>query len=395
MRNNNSLIALVLFPFCPFLAFIQSIFNLRNKFNQIVFVLFFGLFGYCHTFTDIRADSYRKYEYFNWFSTSSTNEVWQSFISGDTKDIYENLLFNWVKSFSNDPHILMMFVGLLGGFFYMLVVKRFFDDYSFNKLSLPIAILIIFMVIESNMALMGGIRNFTAFPLFMYSTIRLLLDRKKFWMIGLLLTPLIHFGYIPVVIAAIFVYFIRISNGLLHYACVVVCLLSIFTSTSSYSDVFDSVLGYIDNDSISARIEHYEDSETDLHFDQSLTTRLTRINNKLSACFIALFLFVVRKHRKSLINTDYEKRLYNLLLFFTLIGFSLISFSVVGQRYIYITMVLLYMFMLNAYQRNSGLLKPYIQALPIVYIIHITWFIYNCYCNTGWDIYYQPLPFLL
>lgn len=393
--QNRSPISLALFPIAPFLAFIQSIFNLRNKFNQITFVLFFGLFGYCHTFTDIRADSYRKYEYFNGYFVSNTIDVFQSFLSGGIKDIYESLLFNWVKSFSNDPHILMMFVGLFGGFFYMLVVKRFFNDNKLKHLSWPIAILIVFMVIESNIALMGGIRNFTAFPIVVYSAIRLLLDREKKWFIGLLSTPLIHFGYIPIVVVVLFTYFVKIPNKFLHYACLVVCILSIFISTSSYGGALDTILGYIDNDSISNRIEHYGDSDTELHFDKSLTTRLIRINNKLSACFVALFLIFIRRNRTFLIKTEYEERLYNALLLFVLFGFSLISFSVVGQRYIFVTMILMYLFMLNAYQRCPIKVKSYIYAMPIVYILHIAWFFYNCYCNTGLDIYYQPLPFLL
>ena len=67
MNNNKSLLALVLFPFAPFLSFLTACTNLRNRANGIVFVLFYSLFGYCHTFNDVRSDSYRKAEIFKYY----------------------------------------------------------------------------------------------------------------------------------------------------------------------------------------------------------------------------------------------------------------------------------------------------------------------------------------
>lgn len=390
----KSIKAIILFPICPFVAFIQAAVNLRNVVNQIVFVLFFGLFGYCHTFTDVRADSYRKYKYFQIYSTSNVDSVYEEFTNGEIKDVYEPLLFNWVKGFSDDPHIMMMCVGLIGGFFYMLVVRRFWRD-KYDRTTPPIIILLAFMIIQSNIALMGGIRNFTAFPIFVYSAIRLLLDRKKIGIIGLLITPLIHFGYLPIVIISMLYYVVKLPSSILHYVCVLACVSSIFLSTSSYSGILNAGLEYVDNESISSRMEHYGDDETEAHFAQSLTTRLIGINNKLSACFVTAFLLVLRKNKERFLKNKYEKRLYNILLFFIAISFAFISFSVVGQRYVYVAMVLLYLFMLNIYQNNKKQMERFIYALPIVYILHILWFAYNCYCNTGMGIYYLPLPFLL
>lgn len=390
----KSIKSLVLFPLCPFVAFLQSTSNLRNVFNQIVFVLFFGLFGYCHTFTDVRADSYRKFEYFNNYQTYSSSDIAEELVSGQIKDVYEELLFGWIKGFSNDPHIMMMFVGLIGGFFYMLVVKRFLQDKWMN-FTWPIIILLSFMIFESNIPLMGGIRNFTAFPIFVYSLIKILLDGKNYWYIGLFATPLIHFGYTPLVLIVILISIIKLPTKVLHYACIIACVSSIFLSTSSYAGVLDIGLDLIGNESISSRIAHYGDAATEEHFAGSLTTRLIGINNKISACFIAIFLLFVRRRFSNLIKTSYDERLYNILLVFIAISFAMISFSVVGQRYVYVAMVLLYMFMLRIYQNNVSLVSKYIYALPIVYILHIAWFFYNCYCNTGLDIYYQPLPLLL
>ena len=385
---------LIFFILSPFLTFLYSCFNLRKRTAQIVFVLFFALFGYCHTFEDMRADSYRKYEAFNDYAVQEYGDIYDNFRAGEEKDIYEDLLFSTTKHFTDNPHIMMMIVGLFGGFFYMLVVKRFLED-KHMEYTLPIAILLLFLVMESNIPIMGGIRNFSAFPLFIYSTIRLLIDNKRIWILGLLLTPLIHFGYLIAVVATIVIWLIKIPNGIMHYTAVVVCIGSIFLNTSSYEGIIEVTVGNIDNESIANRVNDYGEEDTEEHFNASLTTRLVRVNNQIGALFVAALLIYIRRNRERLLASPYTKKIYHYLLFFIIISYALISFSVVGQRYVYIAFVLLYFLLLNIYQehRNSAI-RIFIYAMPFVFGIHILWTLYNCYCNTGLDIYYQPLPLL-
>lgn len=386
---------LIYFIFSPFLTFLYSCSDLQKRVAQIVFVLFFGLFGYCHTFEDTRADSYRKYESYTGYAAEDYLDIYNDFHAGERKDIYESVLFSTLKMFTDNPHIMMMFVGLIGGFLYMLVVKRFLMDKRMSY-TLPIAILLMFMVIESNISVMGGIRNFTAFPLFMYSLIRMMIDNRKIWVIGLLLTPLIHFGYLFATVAALIIWFVKIPNGILHYVALFICIASIFLDTSSYVGALDIVMGSIDNEAIENRVADYGEEDTDIHFNQSLTTQLVRINNQIGALFIVALLIYIRRNRKILLNNTYINRIYSIFLFFTVISYSLISFSVVGQRFVYIAMVLLYMLLLNIYQNNpTSAISKFIYSMPFVFIIHILWTLYNCYCNTGLGIYFLPLPVLV
>lgn len=386
---------LIYFIFSPFLTFLHSCSDLQKRSAQVIFVLFFGLFGYCHTFEDVRADSYRKYESFTHYTPKSYEEIANDFQTGINKDMYEHILFSTLRVFTDNPHIMMMCVGLLGGFFYMLVVRRFLRD-KHMAYTWPIAILLAFVVMESNIPLMGGIRNFTAFPIFIYSLINVLIDNRKIWIIGILITPLIHFGYIIAVGAALIVWIAKIPNSSLHYVAILVCALSIFLDTSSYAGMLDIFTDAMDNDAINDRVMNYGEEDTDIHFNQSLTTRLVRINNQIGACFIIALLIYIRRNTHIFITTPYIHRLYNTLLFFIAFSYALISFSVVGQRFVYITMVLLYFLLLNLYQNNpKTYIKRYIYAMPIVFSIHIMWTLYNCYCNTGLEIYFFPLPPLL
>ncbi|MBQ3248984.1 MAG: EpsG family protein [Alistipes sp.] len=386
---------LVFYILSPFLTFLYSCTDLRKRSAQIVFVLFFGLFGYCHTFEDIRADSYRKYESFTNYAAEDFEDIYKDFQEGERKDVYESILFSTIKGFSNDPHIMMMFVGLFGGFFYMLVVKRFLND-KHCRYTWPIAILLAFMIMESNIPLMGGIRNFSAFPLFMYSLIRVLIDNRKIWIIGLLITPLFHFGYIVATIAALIIWVIKIPNVILHYLAIVICVASLFLDTSSYAGALDILMGTMDNEAIADRINNYGEEDTDIHFNKSLTTQLVRVNNQIGACFIVALLIFIHRNRAQFLSTPYIQRIYKVLLFFIVVSYALISFSVVGQRFVYIAMVLLYFLLLNIYQDNmkSGI-NIFIYSMPFVFSIHIMWTLYNCYCNTGLGIYFYPLPMLM
>lgn len=387
---------LILFILSPFLTFLYSCFDLQRRSSQVVFVLFFALFGYCHTFEDVRADSHRKYLAFRSYSQSrNVGDAVDAFRDGDTKDIFEGVLFSVVRKFTDNPHVMMMLVGAIGGYFYMLVMRRFCRDRRMHY-TLPIVILLLFMLLESNIPLMGGIRNFVAFPLFLYSMIRVVVDGDKWWLIGLIITPLIHFSYVVLVALTLVVWLLHIPNGVLHYVAVIACVASIFLDTSSYSGAMNLVVGMVDNEAIAYRVENYGAEDTDAHFNKSLTTRLVRLNNQLGAVFVALLLIYVRRNRSTLHHSDYEWRIYHALLFFVAVSFMMISFSVVGQRFVYVAMVLLYLYLLNLYQLNpQSTLRRFILALPLVYILHIAWSLYNCYCNVDMGILYMPLPFLL
>lgn len=385
---------LIFFILSPFLTFLYSCFDLRKRSAQVVFVLFFGLFGYCHTFEDKRADSFRKYESFTNYAAEEYEDIYDAFRAGEVKDVYEDMLFSTLKPFTNNPHIMMLVVGLFAGLFYMLIVKRFIED-KHMEYTWPIAILLVMLLFSLNLPQLGGIRTFTAFPIFVYSLIRVVLDRKRRWIIGILITPFIHFGYIVAAIVAIIAWLVHIPNRLLHYLAILACVSSLFLDTSAYSGALDVVSESVDNESIESRINNYGEQDTDAKFNKSLTTRLIKLNNQASAIFIVLLLVYLRRNWDYLKTSHYTLKLYNVLLLFIAVSYALISFSVVGQRFVYIALVLLYMLLLNLYQdnRNSNI-RLFIYAMPVVFSLHIMWTIYNCYCNTGLDIYYQPLPLL-
>ena len=244
--------------------------------------------------------------------------------------------------------------------------------------------------------MMGGIRNFTAFPLFLYSLIRLVIDKRWWWIIGLIITPLIHFGWVVASIVAIIAWLVPLRKRVLHYVAIVVCAASLFLDTSSYGSALSIVTSRLDNESITTRLESYSDEDVDQEFNRSLTTRLVRLNNKIGTCFVILLLVYLRSRRRRLISDSYVERIYRLLLWFTILGYAFMAFSVVGQRYVYVAIALIYILLANIWQRSRDRgIGRFIYALPLLFCIHILWTLYNCYCNTGWEIFALPLPVIV
>lgn len=391
----SRLTAILIFPIAPFLSFLCACTNLKNKFNGAVFILFYGLFGFTHTFSDIRADSYRKAWLFSEFNNNSYQDIWSNYVDGNIMDIYEGFLFVFIKQWTNDPHIMMAIVGAIGSFFIYLVLRRIVADWNGAR-NACFYILLVFILCKYNPVGMGGIRYFTAFAVFSYSAILFLIDNNKKGIIGIILSPLIHFSFILYVIALLFIKYIGLPKKLLFWLVVVACVTSMFLDTSSWTNVISQVDIDSVNQSVASRTEHYATDETDAKFQSSLTTQIMKIQNTIISVYVLIFLFFIKKRWKSLNINLYCNNLYKFLLFFLLIGYVFSSFSVVGQRYLNFGHVLLYFFILNLYVHNRNKeVKLFIYSMPFLFSANFLWVIYNCYCNTDPLLYFAPLPILI
>ena len=395
MHKDYSIIAILLFPFLPFLSFLIACTDLRRRANGIVFILFYGLFGYCHTFDDIRADSYRKMLEFSYSSHIPLTDIVSAYTDGATMDIYQTWLFSQISIFTNNPNIMMMIVGLIGGFFSLLLIQRILKDYN-KSFDLCVGLIILLVTLPISPVQMGGIRGFTALSIFSYSAIKFLIDKENKWLIPILCTPLIHFGYFVFVIATIIIRIIPIKYNVLFWPVIIVCIASLFLDTSSWAGITNRLNTHIENDAISYRTSHYVDSDTDANFNSSITNQILNIQYKIIACYVTVLLLHLRKNFNKLNLSQYTKQVYSILLFFLFIGFLFVTFSVVGQRYLYYGIIVLGMFLLNLYKENADTyIKYYIIIIPIIFIGNIAWTIYNSYCNTGIDIYVKTLPQLI
>lgn len=390
------LLSILLFPISPFLSFLFACTNLKERGNGVVFVLFYALFGYCHTFTDVRADSYRKFVSFRYHDPESFTEIFQQLLNGEKMDIYETALFSWLHNWTDSPNVMMMVVGFIAGFFVLKILRRVLSDYTmpYNTVVYIISAMIFILLSPVHI---GGIRYLTALAIFTYSALRFVIDKKSWWIIGILLSPFIHFSFIVLVVVALLVRVIRLDWTVLLWPTLLMCVVSMFIDTSAWSGTINEIGAFMGDNAITDRAEMYADEETEVYFSKSLTTRVMSVQKIVSSIYMLFVLLFIKKNANSLRGDKYTQYILFITLSFLLLGYTLTSFSVVGSRYLKFGLVLFYLLILNLYRLNPHniTLKRLIFLLPIVNIADIAWTVYNCYCNVGIDIFYMPLPFLL
>lgn len=392
----SGLLSILLFPIYPFLSFLVACTNLKEKGNGVVFVLFYALFGYCHTFEDVRADSYRKFVSFKYHYSESFTEIFQQLLNGEKMDIYETSLFSWLRCWTDSPNIMMAIVGLVAGIFILKLIRRFLSDYTMPYNGIVYIIFVMLFILISPVHI-GGIRYITALAIFSYSALRFVVDKKNWWIIGILLSPLIHFSFLILVVLALLVRIIRLNWTILFWPTVLMCIVSMFIDTSAWSGTINEIETYIGDNAITNRAEMYADEETEIYFSKSLTTQVMSIQKIVSSVYMLFMLLFLKSNSSKLSGDKYTQYVLYLSLSFLLLGYTLTTFSIVGSRYLKFGLILFYLFILNLFRLNPHniTLKRIILFLPIVNIADIAWTVYNCYCNVGIDILYKPLPFLL
>jgi hypothetical protein len=390
------LLSILLFPISPFLSFLFACTNLKERGNGVVFVLFYALFGYCHTFTDVRADSYRKFVSFRYHDPESFTEIFQQLLNGEKMDIYETALFSWLHNWTDSPNVMMMVVGFIAGFFVLKILRRVLSDYTmpYNTVVYIISAMIFILISPVHI---GGIRYLTALAIFTYSALRFVIDKKNWWIIGILLSPFIHFSFIVLVVVALLVRVIRLDWTVLLWPTLLMCVVSMFIDTSAWSGTINEIGAFMGDNAITDRAELYADEDTEIHFSKSLTTQVMSVQKVVSSIYMLFMLLFIKRNSNKLSGDKYTQYILYLSLVFLLLGYTLTTFSIVGSRYLKFGLILFYMFILNLYRLNPHniTLKRLIFLLPIVNIADIAWTVYNCYCNVGIDIFYMPLPFLL
>ena len=379
----------------PFIGFVLACCNLKSKANCLVFVLFYGLFGYAHSFADKRSDSFRKLVDFISFPPSTTfTDVLKEYIDGERLDVFEGFLFVFVKQFTNDAHVVLMLVGLMGGFFYMLLIRRVlrFNHY----MVLPVVLFILIITVCSPVSI-GGIRNFVAASIFSFSTWMILIEKRNLFFLLLCVCPFIHFGLILSVAAVVIVKFVPLPNSALFWGAVIMCIASAFMDTSMFGDVMGRASQLSGNQAVMSRSSVYSNEDTQAEFDASLTTQLTKVGGYFTRAFVLILLFYCRKRIKKNPNSGLDLQFYHYVLFFLFFGYSLSAFSVVGGRYLVVGFLLMHVFFNGLFYANwqDRYLRRMKLLLPACFAISILWSLFNCYFVTRHNLYYQLLPIVI
>jgi len=374
--------ALLFFLFNPLIGFIEAFKNLDRHLNGLVFIAFYALFGYAISFNLTSADSYRIAAKFCQFDFDY-QLIWNLYKNGQITDIYLLFVYGIVQVFTRNPKVLFGVLGAIMGVFSCLSIKQLFLIWKDNR-NVYFYILVFFFFLTISFFNVNGIRFWTATSVFSYFAIRHLYFKKKTAIIGVLLTPLIHFGFI---IAALgFLAFVLMnafikSPHIYLMAMVLAFGLSIAAPQSAIDDIMGSegdVEELTSSSAIGRKADSYRRTSGNIQAERERDSRQPQsVYRKANSLFTKTFdyvnkigmflmLFVLYRRRKSIIQNETQSRLFNFVLFFFALGYIATLLISSGSRFIRIANMMYVFWLLTVFQQNntdSRSWKLYVYAL--------------------------------
>lgn len=196
MSKKIGVLGIPLFFVFPTAGFLTSLFNIRSKSSACVYVGFAMLLGYAISFTNTSADSYRYAEAFKQFdNTLSFSSIIEMYQNGQLRDVYRILLFDITSLFTNNPKVMYAFAGLVYGIFSYLCLLIFVKERGnrWDRYCLILGLVFYNYISLSNI---NGFRFHTGALVFFYATYYYFIEKKNASVIGIIITPLFHYGFL-------------------------------------------------------------------------------------------------------------------------------------------------------------------------------------------------------
>ena len=382
MKKKIAGLGLPVFFLFPWLGFLLSLFNLRSRLSGYIYVAFAMLFGYSISFSETSADSYRYAEAFIIFDNSLNYDIiFTMYKNGEIRDMYRLFLFYLTSLFSSNPKVLYAFVGLIYGTISYLSFKILLKEikYNWNKYSLVLALLFYTYISLSNI---NGFRFWTGGVLFFYATYNFIVNKRSIYIIGVLATPLFHYGFLlmaPIVV--LFKFFHKYLYGdkgvksLLYYTFIIIFLGSYFLTTNiiNLSFLFDTFqlsgeatkrIEFVNSDEVATLVNNRVGNSLFLSIEQYFV-------HAIKIYVFIVILFIYKQSRKyHFLNQDISS-LISFILFYFSISFIASSFPS-GERFLNLGYLFLFVAMSKLYFINptTKFKKLIFLGLPI-YSFHI------------------------
>lgn len=361
----------------PIAGFLTSLYNVRSKTSAIVYVAFAMLFGYAIAFTNSSADSFRYAEAFIRFdSTMDYDTILELYQKGELRDMYRLLLFYFTSLFSNNPKVMYAFAGLVYGVFSYLSLRVFVKERGVGLDFYVFALTLVFFTYIS-ISNVNGFRFWTGGVILFYSVYQFIIQKKTKWIVGILITPFIHYGF--VLIVPVFILYKLIERLLYNKARVLPILfytfvlayiaswvlgtnsidLSFLSKTDALSGAVGDRLDYVNSSDVASLVESRRESSLFLgvqkYFDYGIKIYV----------FIAL-VFIKKKLNRMTGNKTAFNKLLAFVLFFYAVAFIATTIPS-GGRFLNIAH-LFFMLLLGkfyAVYKEADIKRLILWALPV------------------------------
>ena len=195
---------LVIFMLNPLISLVVAIRNCFSTYFKDIVWLFCGFYGFTFYPVNTGMDSYRHMEDFLKLAYQP-NMAFQEFImllystDTDNADILLPVIEYVLSRFTDSTSIFYGVLGLLFGYFFSRNIASLlsFKKMKLNKYS--ILIIFTFALIIAPWEI-NSFRFWMGAHVLVFSLIRILLYKKNIYILGVLCTPLIHFGFLLIII---------------------------------------------------------------------------------------------------------------------------------------------------------------------------------------------------
>lgn len=370
-------IGIPLFFILPIGGFLTALFNIRSRSSAFVYIGFAMLFGYAISFSDTSADSFRYAEAFSRFdNTLDYDAIVALYQNGELRDLYRVLLFYFVSIFTDNPKVMYAFAGLVYGIFSYLCLRIFVNERG-NKGDIYVFVLALGFFTYISLANINGFRFWTGGLVLFYSAYNYIILKKSVWFIGILITPLFHYGFIlivPILILYRFIQpFLYNRKGVspwLFYVFIIAFFaswilgtnsinLGFLTQTDAISGAVGNRLTYVNSEDVATLVESRREDSVFLsvrkYFDYGI---------KVYVFIGVIFLYnLLKKMRGN--KTEYT-RFFAFILFFYSFAFIATSFPS-GSRFMNIAHLFLFIYLAKNYAiyKSKNIKNLILMSLPV------------------------------
>lgn len=366
-----------LFLLLPWAGFLLALSNIKSKASAFVYIAFAMVFGYAISFSNTSADSYRYALVFGLFdNTLDYNTIIRLYQDGELRDLYRLLLFYFTSIFSNNPKVMYAFAGLVYGIFSYLNLRVFVKVRGDNWDKCVFVLALVFFTYCS-LANINGFRFWTGAMVLFCSTYNFIVQKKKAWIIGIIVTPLFHYGFmllVPILLLYRFIHPVLYNSKRVNRILLCLFILTFFASwildTNSINlsfltqnDILAGAVGdrinYLNTDDIAILVSNRRNTSLFLGVQQYFDYAI-----KIYVFITVLFLYKLLKRITG--NNINCTNLFAFVLAFYSFAFIATSFPS-GSRFLYIAHLFFILLLCRFYgiYKRKDFQSLILSALPV------------------------------
>ena len=396
---------LIFFIIWPFGAWLYSLYDANKKSSHTIFFMFSLLLCWHMAptgYTNFYDDFLGIYDRFNmsFFTDSDIRRQINLYFSMDKdapKELYENIMIWFVKGFTNNYHFYFLLCAIPVAFCQLKSLKRITQDVRYRPHTFMAIAIIIMFIFPRDIITVQNPRFTTAFWICILCTLNYICYQNKntFYLLPILLTPMIHSGmWLYVIIMGVYLF---IPKNLRILEIVALCSIPFcFIDTDIIKSIDLSI--YLPENLYKWSLDHFDNTSNIIKVDTRAGFWWVGTSFAIACKIMYIYMFIMMVRNKQDVNNNLEsKNIYQFFLFLLTIVNIIQAIPVLGGRYYWFIKIFTIFVWFKAFY-------PKYEKVIVCLIIANSWGFLQRYgyilggalaTNTPIDIFFTPLPYLI